>query len=243
VSRSDQVAIDLDEKVTWPGAALQLAEAHARRLVDSTEFVGDLDISLEQEDEFRKTFGGRGVLAYHCTRLLPHEVDRICMRGLRRLDERLVRDRIAGALAHGALPAGVLRRAQAGNIYAIRNERGRAGQICFIVGRSIFDEVNHGCVPFLRFWGGEAIRGGPGAAPELATIGTPSLVLAKLNLTTRHDDPYSRPGLAKLFVGSILGIDRLWSTVHYRQPIAADDVQGVWLPGHPKYDRHRGLPQ
>ena len=140
--------IDPDAQATWPDASRRWAEEHARRLAGSTQFLADLAVSLEQEDEFRRTFGPRRVLAYHSTRLLPHEVDTISAGGLRLLDEQLVRDRIADAIAHGALSEAVGRRAETGNVYAIGSDGGRAGQVWFVVGRTVFDWTSTGVIPY-----------------------------------------------------------------------------------------------
>ena len=235
--------IDVDRPHTWAEATRNWAEQHAARLAGSTEFLGDLAIPLELEDDFRQTFGPRKVLAYHCTRLLPHEVDAISTDGLRVLDQQLVEDRIADAVAHNALPHDARRRAQAGNVYAIDNSRGRAGQLCFVIGRAAFDEHAGGCDSLLRYWGGEAIRGGPAAVPELATVGSPSIVVARLNLTRRHNDPYSWPELAKLFAGALLGLDGRFASVHYPDPVAGRDILAIWQPGGPEYDSHAKPPR
>jgi hypothetical protein len=235
--------IDLDAQGTWPEATRRWAVREAERLAGSTEHIGDLAIPLEREDEFRQTFGARKVLAYHCTRLVPHEAAAIRADGLRLLDEQLVRDRIADAVAHGALPDGARRRAETGNVYAIGNTDGRVGQICLIVGRAVFDDDPGGCEPLLGHWGGEAIRGGPADVPALAGVGVPSIVVAALDLTRRHNDPYTWPALTKLFVGTLLELRGGAASVHCRQPIPAGDVPDIWQPGHPEYDLHPALPR
>lgn len=235
--------IDLDTETTWPEATRRWAEERADSLANSTEFLADLAISLEEEDEFRQTFGPRKLVAYHNTRLLPHEADAICSGGLRLLDEQLVCDRIADAIAHGALPDAARRHAESRNIYEIRNESGRGSQVCFVIGRSVFDENPRGCDPLLRHWGGEAIRGGPGDVPALELVGAPSIVVAKLNLTRRHNDPYSWPLLAKLFVGSLLRLDGRSADVHYHEPVPGRDILAIWQPGDADYNRHSELPR
>jgi hypothetical protein len=235
--------IDVDVQATWPESTIRWAEEHANRLIDSTEFVVDLAISPKQEDEFRQTFGPRKLVAYHCARLLPHEADTIRTGGLRLLDEQLVRDRIADATVHGSLSDAARRQAETGNVYAIRNTQGRAGQICFVIGRTAFDESPAGCDPLLRHWGGEAIRGGPSDVPALATLGTPSIVVATLNLTRCHNDPYSWPALGKIFVGTVLGLDDRSGAVHYLEPVPGRDVLAIWQPDDAEYDRHPQLPR
>lgn len=235
--------IDVDTPTTWPDATRLWAETNANQLVGSTEFLADLALSPEQEDEFRKTFGPRKLIAYHCSRLLPREVGEIRDGGLRLLNEQLVQDRIAAAVAFDEIPAEARLSAQTGNVFATENTLGRLGQICFVAGQAAFVEDASGLDPFLRYWGGEAIRGGPDDVSELATIGTPAIVVAQLDLTRRHDDPYSWPALAKLFVGSLLELSSQFATVHYRSPVAGDDVLAVWRPGEREYDRYTALPR
>lgn len=235
--------IDVDQQATWPETTFRWAHDQAKRLSGSTKFLADLAIPLEQEDEFRETFGGRKLLAYHCTRLLTHEAEGIRSAGLRVLDQQLVQVRIAEAMAHGELPAAARSRAETGNVYEIGNEEGRTGQVSLIFGRRVFDDDPSGCVPLLTQWGGEAMRGGPGDAPELKSVGRPAIVVAQLDIGRRHDDPYTFPPLSKLFVGSVLGLGEQIAETHYRRPIPREDILGVWQPGHPEYDRHTRLPR
>ncbi|MDQ3678293.1 MAG: hypothetical protein M3401_16095 [Actinomycetota bacterium] len=232
-------AIDVDLLESWADATRRWAEEQAARFDGSMGPLADLAISPELEDEFRQTFGPRKAVAHHCTRLLPHEADTIRQRGLRLLDEDLVADRIAAAVEAGALSDEQRRKAETGNIYAIRNTRSRTQKICFIVGRAAFDDDPGGCDPLLRYWGGEAIRGGPDDVPEFATIGVPSIVVATLNLTRPHN-ACSWPALSKLFVGKLLGLSE-HADVHYRQPVPGSDIVAIWQPGDVDYDRHADL--
>jgi hypothetical protein len=175
--------------------------------------------------------------------LLPHEAQDIRSVGLRLLDEKLVEDRIRLAIAHGALTGAGRRCAETGNIYAINNLAGRERKVCLVAGRTCFDESPHGCTPLLSHWGGEAIRGGPQDVPALATIGTPSIVVARVNLTRPHNDPYSWPGLANLFVGKLLGLSGRCADILYPDAISGRDIIDIWQPGHPDYDRHVALPR
>ena len=79
--------------------------------------------------------------------------------------------------------------------------------------------------------------------PELAVVGAPSIVVAKLDLTRRHNDPYSYPALAKLFVGSLLGLDGRSGETHYPDAVRGRDVLAIWHPGDSEYDRHTELPR
>ena len=238
-----QSPIDVDERETWPAATRAWLEEHAKRLSGTTEHLCDFSVMPEQEDEFRRTFGTRKLLAYHATRLLPHETDAIRRHGLRLLDEQLIHDRIADAVARAALSARALRAANEGNVYATHNLEGREGKICCVLGRAVFEEDAGGCNALLRSWGGEAIRGGPDDVPALASIGTPSIVVVGLDLTRPHNEPYAWPSLGSLFVGSLLGLARRYSELHYPDAVAGSDVLTIWQPGHAEYDVHAQLPR
>ncbi len=239
--RADEATtIDVDRPETWPHATREWAAGHAVAVAGTTRYTCDLALD-ECEEEFRATFGGGALIAYHCTRLLSHEVEAIREQGLRLLDESLVRERIEAARSQGALSPEVQDRAERGNIYAIGNLAGREAQICFVLGRTIFDDA-HGCVPLLAHWGGEAMRGSPQASPLLATIGVPTIVVARLDFSSSAPRATARPGLAKMFVGRILGTELCVADVFYRDPVPAGDLLDIWQPGHPEYDQYPRLP-
>jgi hypothetical protein len=234
--------IDVDSPATWPEQTHRRAADYAERFAGTTEYPGDLAVPLEQEDDFRASFSTRKLLAYHCTRLLPHEIDAIRATGLRRLDKRLIDDRVAAAVASGALTPEARAFAETRNVYASGNERYRTDQICFVLGRSTFDEDPGGCDALLRYWGGEAMRGGPDDAPLLDALGTPAIVVAQLNLTGSHRHSRTGPPLGKLFVATLLGLRRRGADVFYRDDVPGEDILDIWVPGQPQYDRHRELP-
>jgi hypothetical protein len=234
--------IDVDTPATWPEQTHRWAADYAQRLTGTTEYPGDLAVPLEHEDDFRASFATRKLLAYHCTRLLPDEIDAIRERGLRRLDKRLVDDRIAAAAASGALAPEARAFAEMRNVYALGNERYRTDQICFVLGRSTFDEDPGGCDALLRYWGGEAMRGGPDDALLLGVLGTPAIVVSQLNLTGSHRHSRTSPPLGNLFVATLLGLRHRGADVFYRDDVPGEDVLDIWVPGNPQYDRHRELP-
>lgn len=236
-------AIDTDEPTTWPEATYSWAAQRASQLAGSSAYTADLPGLLEEEDDFRATFGRKKLLAYHCTRLLPHELDGIRAGGLRLLDRALVDERIALALEHRSLPAPARERAESNNVYAVDNLVGREGQVCFVLGRSTFDDDPAGCYPLLAHWGGEAMRGGPDDAPLLESIGTSTIVVARIDLTHSWKESTTYPPLAKLFVGKLLNTKGSAADVFYRKKVPPDDVLALWQPGHPEYDRHSEFPR
>lgn len=239
---SPTALIDVDDPTTWPDSTKGWVRRRASALVGTTRYVEDLAIHLEEEAGFRQTLGPCKVRAFHCTRLLPHEIADIRTNGLRLLTEDLVRDRITAAIAHEALPTAAQTAAEQGNVYAVQDPLGRENQTCVVVGRSIFDSDAGGLAGFLTYWGGEAIRGGPADVAALAHIGIPSIVDVRIDMTRPLDDPYSHPPLANVFVGAALGLLPA-AEIYYPQPIAAEDISDVWHPGDPDYARHRDLPR
>jgi hypothetical protein len=232
--------IDVDEPDTWPAATRTWATARADSVRGSTEHTADLALELDDEPAFRATFGDRPLLAYHCTRLRAREVDYVREHGLRLLSSELVRDRIEAAHAAAELSDDAYRFATTRNVYAIRNTTGREGQICFVLGRTTFDDDPWGCDPLLAYWGGEAMRGGPDDAPLLKTIGRPAIVVAQLRVSP---STITFPSLQKVFVGRLLGTERPAADVFYKEAVPANDVVDVWQPGDPEYERHQALPR
>lgn len=138
------------------------------------------------------------------------------------------------------LPGEAFRFATTRKVYAINNTTGRDSQICFVLGRTTFDDDPRGCEPLLAYWGGEAMRGGPGNAPLLARIGRPAVVVAQLRVSP---STITFPSLQKVFVGRFFGTERAAADVSYKEAVPGDDVVDVWQPGDPEYDCHPALPR
>jgi hypothetical protein len=238
------VTVELDQPDTWPSDTRAWIADAAADCRGSTELAPDLpNWLLEREEEFRASLGDDALLAYHCTRLLHHEREAILAERLRPLDGELVQRRIAAAVDHGVLDETAHRWVRDGNVYAINNTFGREGQVCFVVGRSALDLEADGLSPFLTYWGGEALRGGPGDAAPLRSIGLPAIVVCRLQLAPAPGRIVSHPPLSKLFVGASLGLEMCAGALHVYRRIAAANVVAVWQPGDPDYDRHAALPR
>ena len=153
----DSPVVDVGDIETWPGDVLGWVRDLAELLRDTTEYISDLELYGNEQDELLTLLTGTKLRAYHGTRLLPHEVDRVWREGLRALDEELVESRIAAALAHGDLTAqqaGLLRRY---TVFAKRRHEFRQGQVCAVLGRETLDHGASGLWRLLNTWGGEAI--------------------------------------------------------------------------------------
>jgi len=226
--------VDADQPSTWPPELTSLARKHLG---------ASSDTFARAEQSFRLLVAERGLLAFHCTRLLDHERDAIRSGGLLRLDAELVRSRIAAAAAHGSITAAERERATAANMYTVDQTntlKWREGEICLVVGRSVFEDDPGGIEPFLTEWGGEAIRGGPDPE-DVLRCGTPAIIVATV-----------RPGRGELMFPDLgpllavrLGADGYsFSELHLRSAdVPGEDILDIWQPGHPEYDRHEQLPR
>jgi hypothetical protein len=229
--------IDVDNPETWPAEVADWARPVAERLHGSTAYTGDLDVSLEHEDEFRQLLT-RPLLAYHCTRLLGHEAEAIRRDGLRMLSRQLVEERIASAEESGDIDGVTASRLRAGNVYALNAQENRDGQVCLVLGRSIFDQPSNGAIPLMEAWGGEAVNGGPQDAQTNPVIGRPSIVVAAVDLSVSWRVSPTFPALDKMFVATLFGLQDHTVAVLFRAPVAGSMVLDIWQPGHAEYDRH-----
>jgi hypothetical protein len=168
--------------------------------------------------------------AYHCTRLLPHEVSMIREQGLRPLTEALVTDRIRQAHKYHAITRAQRDELLRGGHVFCDSERwrrkGRENQVCFISSRRLFEQAPGACIRFLSMWGGEGIymsNGGGALRPLLRTLGRPAIVVVDL-------DP-------KVQCRTDGGLD-----VFYPAPVPPERIVDLWQPGHQEYDVHSELP-
>lgn len=239
--------LDIEDPATWPDELRDLALTHAERAADSGTDPPSAALA-EAESQFRGLVGDRGVLAFHCTRLLYHEREAIRSGGLQRLDSALVRARIEGAYEQGAISADERRHVSATNIYARDDphlREGRERQICFVIGRLAFDSDPGGCEPLLGTWGGEAIRSGAGTEAALH-CGTPAIVVTRIARVADSPTDLMFPGLGVLLVRRCLREhprSRHADYLHRSSDVPAADILDVWQPGQTEYDRHEELPR
>lgn len=221
--------VDVDRPASWPAQIRCVITSHDR----------DARHRGEAEAALRSALDGYGVLAYHCTRLFPHEVETLRSQGLRMLTRELVSIRIEAAVAAGLLRGEARAHAERRNVYVEGSPAGREGQVCLALGRGVFDHDPAAVTPLLAIWGGEAIRGGPGAPDALRGLGTPTIVVAQLDLSSREYS--SCPWLAEVFADALEGHSAR-ADLHWRRDIEAESIIGIWQPGDSEYDRHAKLP-
>lgn len=189
--------LDLSDDMSWPGcvhAALadareMLAAFEAERQAIDRRARDDILLRINPPDNphaaaratligsIDATVGQGTILAWHCTRLLPHERDWIEQGGLGRHSRDLFVRRMNAAVAAGALcQADADRRLRHSQI----GERGRDGLLHLILNRAILrDELD--IADLLRNWGGEAIynnlgRGGDNPVSPIAVQSRASII-------------------------------------------------------------------
>lgn len=237
----DVAAVDIEDQATWPLDVRQWVDDQARRLRGTTRFALDLD--LHAEDEFRNLLSNRMVRAYHCTRLLPHEVDAVARGGLRLLSADFVVERLAQAESQGYLTSAqrvALQRDHLGNASNRRN------QVCLLLGGNhAFEHDVAGVWNLLSRWGGEAINfshAGNSMVQHLQNMGLPTIVVARIDLNAGWRVHGCAPPLDRAFVGARLGLGDPVVSVHYRDAVPPHHIDDIWQPGHPEYDAHSELP-
>jgi hypothetical protein len=197
---------------------------------------------MEREPELQALLVGHKVRAYHCTRLLEHEVAGIREQGLRRLTPGLIADRIAAAHAAGAIDDDLRSRLSSRNALEWENASSREGRVCVVLSRNTFDNHASGAAPLLETWGGEGIYFAwdrTSTEDDLRRIGRPAIVVCRLDVS----DPerawsYS---LGDPFVSQLHG-DPPEGELQYKDHVPAEDVLEIWQPGDAEYDRHTDLP-
>jgi hypothetical protein len=204
----------------------------------------ELNLSHEDEDEFRNLFEGHRIVAHHATRLLPNEVEDVRTGGLRRLTSGLVLERIKNAEVFGHITEGEQKTFGNAHVFATHEAEHRKDRICFFLSETTLVDRVHGVRPLMREWGGEALSmssRGVDLRPRLAELGTPAIVVATIDLHEGWRVHSVWPGLQQVFVGRWVGLDDADADVHYHDDVPGEFVEAVWLPGDSDYDRFGGL--
>lgn len=236
-------AVDVDDASTWPGEVGEHVDEVSKQLGGSRHYACDLEIGYEEEAAFRELLGARPLLAYHFTRLLDVEVERIReVEGLRPLTRDLVERRIDDALTGQHVTPDQAERLRATHVFHQDGGRGRRDQVCLALGQRPL-VTGRGVRELLGMWGGEAQYAPTYELREvLEHLGRPAIVVAAVDLTApgRHD---VWPGVLKTLVGTRLGLEDAGADMFYRAPVPAGAVLDIWQPGHPSYERFPNLPQ
>jgi hypothetical protein len=198
--------LDPDDHSTWPPEVVERV-AMLDASVPETECVSDLETADFAESEVRSLIAGRRVIAYHATRLLPHEVDGIRAGGLPPFSRELFDERIRLAYDAGAIDQPARDRLLVSHMYAVgeAHRRGRReGQVCVTLGRASFEEVS-GVRPLLSTWGGEGIYYSSGAVDAqdlLRSLGRPAVIQLRIPVATDWMHQPCFPSMDRILLGS-----------------------------------------
>jgi hypothetical protein len=237
-----RVLVDVDDPTTWPKGIPEWVAPYVDALRGTTIYTSDLRVPLEREDELRTLLAGHRMLAFHCTRLLDHEVADVRAHGLRPLTLELVNERIERAHAHGYLGDADRNRLRERNVFAMNEAEYREDKVCVVLGRAGLDDT--GVVSLMSRWGGEAIyMCDPDSEEPVAFLGRPTIVTAGVDLSVSHTLSPTYSSLGKMFVGTLLGTEHRIADVFVPGPVPAEDILAVWQPGDADYDRHPTLPR
>jgi hypothetical protein len=224
--------VDLDDEATWPEGIRRYVGHQSRHVGGTVRHASDLRPYSTDGDTFLDLLDGRPIRLYHCTRLLPHELEWVQGEGLHPLTEALVRRRIDGArerdLINPVLQAALLRE----NVFAAGTSDGRQDQVCLIAGTAVFREDPHAAAPLLEAWGGEAIyrRAENGLGAAAMRLGTPTIISAAVD-PGGAPRPRCFPGLPEVFIGRHMDMTGTGADVFLPRGVPAVDILDVWQPG------------
>jgi hypothetical protein len=154
-----------------------------------------------------------------------------------------VEEKIGAAIVAGFLTEreGEFLRSQ--NVFANGDARGREGQVCLMLSDRILREASKALGGLLTYWGGEAMyKSSVDVRPMLARLGTPTLIVANLDVGRFEHRHSFFPALHNCFVGVYLGLDAT-ADIFFRSVIPPNAVERIAQPGEPWYDQFGGLPR
>jgi hypothetical protein len=242
------MTIDVDDASTWPPDVAALVEQCVEATQGSTDLPGDLVTQAGRFDpELRELLADHRLRAYHCTRLLDHEAEDVRRHGLRLLDARLVADRLTAAYEHGYIDV-----SQRDELMRTSRIDERAGsmkvldQICLVPSTMVFVHDSYGVDRLLATWGGEAIYWAHGDVGSrlyevLRGLGRPTIVCVQLDVAHISS---MWPSLIGPFLATAAGWpEERGADIFYDASIPGDQVDELWQPGDPLYDRFPELPR
>ncbi|MBL0211961.1 MAG: hypothetical protein IPQ13_13785 [Holophagaceae bacterium] len=235
--------IDIDDPSTWPCSIKDRVNQWAEKYRGSTSYASDLPIPLELESEFREHLGDHLLRAYHCTRLLSHEVRMIKANGLKTLNTDLIQDRIQAAQEANEISEEEAQLISQSNVFFTGEQDHRENQVCLILSKTVFQNHPSGCEPLLANWGGEGIYNTSSSkllTDRLRSLGKPAIVVA---LISPNQPLHAFPSLHKVFVGAALGFNDVGADIFYQANIPPNHIEQVLQPGDHSYRSLGQLPQ
>ncbi len=241
--------IDVDDPATWPSQVVADVQPRADEVRGTREYLSDLPVPVDGEDEFRALLAGYPLLAYHATRLLDQEVAMLRAQGLRPLTADLLTDRIEAAFANGCVTEEERARLQGAHLFAKgqgRDMEVRPNTVNLFLSQHALREEPDSVSALLTTWGGEGIymtSGGYELRPMLRKLGRPALVVVKVDLSDSWRTHFVHPHLRMVFVANFIQPGGLGASVAYHAPVPPEQVVAIWQPSDPEYDEFDGLPR
>ena len=240
--------IDLGSPLTWSESIQQVVAEIVVEVREWPEVINgctscdlgghDYERTKEIEVRFRQVISTSSILAYHATRLLPHEVDSIQKFGLDPLSAELVERKLSAAAEHypDLISEADIQLLQRSGPLTWQRGGIRLGLLWMVAPFAIFANETTGFRSLFGRWGGEVIgwtedetsvcRPAADIIDRLSKVSRPSIV--KLSI-----DPQAVPlnrALWPTAVGGILGCDNSWAEWALNGPVGADYVLGVIQP-------------
>lgn len=249
--------VDLGDPGTWPGPVRTMVDqlyeqaSHHPDFDGRSTYTADLrhlvgsDLSQWAEGELRGALSGHHVLAYHATRLLPHETTWIELEGMQLLSHDLRRRKLNGAMAEYP---DLIAEWEA----ELLTDRGpcswdrasatvRLGQLHVVAPFEILRH-NAGLEDLLSRWGGESIAWAahPGAADwqrcaavveRLSRASVPTIV----EVAARAQDLCEWRQIWTVMVGTLHGLLQPWNEWIVAAAIPPEGVVDLIHPGHPRW--------
>lgn len=237
--------IHVDDPQSWPPEIYEAVLANASRLAKH-QFA---DRSVALEDGGGPSIGpwieGRQIVAYHGTRLLPHERELIASEGLRPSSPEALHTKLSTAALHypAILTPGAVATMIAESAVNARGHEARTGQVCFVANLGAFTYEPRGLHPFLTHWGGEMVyfhaESTHQQIDELERISAPAIV----EIVVPFDEipSYCQDRIGKGMVAKMAGVQYV-AEGHFRPTNSAkvNRVVGPTDPDWPLSDLHPG---
>jgi hypothetical protein len=228
-----RVIADPDDEATWPAG---LRDYLLQLPLGGSSYTSDLHLDPEVEQRFRDILAGAKCRVYHCTRLLPHELEWVKAEGLIPLTQELIARRIRVLEEVGGMTDAIGAAARGQSDQAAYWRGSREGQVCLILGSRIFSAEPNGAAPLLQGWGGEAVYRNIAGDELTVSPGTPTIVVAAVDFNV-EPRPLCFPDACNVFVGLLHELEGPWSDVHLHRGVPPEDILDIWQPGDRSYDR------
>ncbi|MCQ4118381.1 hypothetical protein [Rhodococcus tibetensis] len=235
-----EMAVSLDYPLSWPLLLQEAAEDGARQIERRRAGATATLLPQSTSGAIAKELSDRGIVVYHCSRLLADEVRDIRASGLRAASSALLSDKVTAACRAGLLTQAQAERIVGRGVLASRDQQpGRIGAICALTTLQTVSVDPHGVKPFFEYWGGEITyfwqlgTSGLGLNETLRSIGEPALI--KFIHHPQTTDCYA-PDLSTLVINLWRRSTAESGEVHIKvQPGTRLPVTNILHPGDPQW--------